>query len=147
MLCQMSRCGRVDAMLKDALVPSADATGIPVGATAIRNLAQILRPKKVDADCAPTPLTLLEAASALKNAPELHEFDYTALLHYLQRSGRQYRTFPIPKKHSSFPHEPKLLFSCTAGNVLSAVNVPIREIARLGSITRQHKPMLQDLLK
>ena len=98
MLHQMSRHGHVDAMLEDALALSTDVTGIPVGVTAIRNLAQILWPKKVDADCVLTPLTLLEAASALKNTPELHEFDYTALLHYLQRSGRQYRAF------SDFPH-------------------------------------------
>jgi hypothetical protein len=98
MLRQMSRRGRVDAMLKDALEPSTDGAAIPMEVTAIQNLAQILQPKDASIDCAPIPLAPTEIATALKNAPNLDEFDYAALLHYLRGSGRQYRDF------NDFPH-------------------------------------------
>ena len=106
MLHQMSHYGCVDAMLEDTLVLSTDVIDISVGVTAIQNLAQIIWPKKVSTDCAPTPLTSLEAASALKNALKLYKHDYTALLYYLQRSGWQYQAFsdfPYPKNALILP--------------------------------------------
>jgi hypothetical protein len=94
MLRQLSRQGRVDAMIKDGL-PDDDALST--------GLTEILQEKKKPADYAPSPVSPAEVAAILKNALILPLEQYTALLQYLQFTGRQYRNY------RQLPHPPNSL--------------------------------------
>jgi hypothetical protein len=94
MLRQLSRRGRVDAMLKDGLT-SGDALS--------NGLAQILQEKEESADYAHRPVSPAQIAEILKKAPVLPSEQYAALLQYLQLTGRQYRDF------RELPHPPNAL--------------------------------------
>ena len=72
MLCQLSRQGCVDAMLKD---------GLPCDDALTHGLVEILQKKERSLH---TPVGSAEVAAILKKAPILPPQHYTALLHYIQ---------------------------------------------------------------
>src|SRR5258708_31374351 len=94
MLRQLSRRGRVDAMIKDVL---------PGDDTLSNGLAEILQEKEKPVDYAPSPVSPAEVAAILKNAPIFLPEHYTTLLQYLQFTGRQYHDY------RQLPHPPNTL--------------------------------------
>lgn len=92
MLRQMSRRGRVDALLHDGLQDGK-----------MNGLADILRPAVKTSDLSPTPLDSAGIAAVLKKASDLPRDAYDALLDYLQATGHQYRAY------DAFPHPPNAL--------------------------------------
>ena len=92
MLRQMSRRGRVDALLQDGLQDGR-----------MNGLANILQPAVKTSDFSPTPLDSAEIAAVFKKASNLPRDAYDALLVYLQATGHQYRAY------DAFPHPPNAL--------------------------------------
>ena len=108
MLRQLSRRGRIDAMLKDGLDTSSDG------------LAEILQEnEKPPADYAHSPVSPVENVAILKNTPILPPEHYTALLRYLQFTGRQYRDYlqlPHPPNMLILPPRAELPWQMNCGN-------------------------------
>ena len=82
MLRQMSRRGRVDALLHDGLQDDK-----------MNGLANILQPAVKTSDFSPTPLDSTGIAAVLKKASDLPRDAYDALLDYLQATGHQYQAY------------------------------------------------------
>ena len=91
MLRQMSRRARLDAMLSDA---TADES---------HELARLLKSAYGIVDAPNTSLKPSDIATILMKAPKLEDTEYTALLYYLQSTGRPHRAF------NNFPHPPNAL--------------------------------------
>lgn len=83
MLRQMSRRQHIEVALNDT--------------DGARELANILGPNEVSVNV-PVPLEPSEVSKILEKAPKLLDEEYIALLHYLQCTGRPYRSF------DNFPH-------------------------------------------
>jgi len=91
MLRQMSRRAYLDAVLTDTVDQDS------------AQLAQILNMAYNIVEPTPRPLQPSEVADILQKAPDLTAIEYSALLQYLQSTGRPYRAF------DDFPHPPGAL--------------------------------------
>jgi hypothetical protein len=89
MLRQMSRRAHVNALLH-----SGDD---------LKELCNILEPAVIPADSSPVSLKPAEVSEVLAKSPNLEEAEYNDLLHYLQQTGRPYRSY------SDLPHPPNAM--------------------------------------